>query len=266
MMYFAGLGLASVAGFVLGLLGGGGSILIVPILVYILGVDETLSTSYSLFVVGVAALVGAVQYARKKLVEYRTAIVFLIPSAIAVMIAQRYVLPWIPDDIYVGESFTLTRGMAIMVFFAIIMLLASYSMIKGRKGGDSSEIEAIKYNYPMIVLEGLGVGFVTGIIGAGGGFLIVPALVLLARLPVKLAIGTSLAVIAGKSLFGFFGSMGAKTIDWPFLLLFTGLTVAGIFIGTYTSKFVPAKKLKKGFGWFVLLMGTVIIVKEIFLK
>lgn len=266
MMYFAGLALASFAGFVLGLLGGGGSILIVPILVYVLGVDEALSTSYSLFVVGVASLVGAFQYAQKKLVEYKTAVVFVIPAAIAVWFAQAYVLKWIPDVLYQGESFTMTKGMAIMVFFAIIMLVASYSMIRDRKDKDESEDVEIKYNYPMILLEGLGVGFVTGIVGAGGGFLIVPALVILARLPVKLAIGTSLLVISGKSLLGFFGSMGSKTIDWPFLLLFTGLAVAGIFVGTYASKFVPAKKLKKGFGWFVLLMGGVIIFKEMFLK
>jgi uncharacterized membrane protein YfcA len=266
MMYFLGLGLASVAGFVLGLLGGGGSILIVPILVYILGVDETLSTSYSLFVVGVASLVGASQYARKKLVEYKTAIVFLIPSALAVLFAQRYVLEWIPENLYEGDSFTITKGMGIMVLFAIIMVLASYSMIKGRKDRPEDENQQIKYNYPMIVVEGLAYGFVTGIIGAGGGFLIVPALVVLAKLPIKLAIGTSLLVISGKSLFGFFASMGTKTIDWPFLLLFTGLAVVGIFVGTYTTKFVPAKKLKKGFGWFVLLMGGVIIVKELFLK
>lgn len=263
-MYLVGLFLAVFAGFVLGLLGGGGSILTLPILVYIFGENPELSTSYSLFIVGVAALLGAFRYMTKKLVEYKAAIVFAIPGAIGVAVAQGLLMPLIPDTLIETSSFTLSKDAAIMVFFSIVMVVAALSMIRGRKDSEE-EAQELKFNYPMIMLEGLGVGLVTGIVGAGGGFLIVPALVVLARMPIKLAIGTSLLIISAKSLFGFFVTMSGKAIDWPFLLLFTGLSVVGIVVGTYTSKFVSPKPLKKGFGWFVLVMGAFLLIKELWL-
>jgi len=148
------------------------------------------------------------------------------------------------------------------LFFALVMLLASISMIRNNRK-DSVESTEVKYNYPLIIIEGFVVGVLTGIVGAGGGFLIIPALVLLAKLPMKKAVATSLLIIAIKSLIGFIGDVENLDIDWVFLLSFTAISVIGIFIGIYLSNFIEGKKLKKGFGWFVLIMGVYIIYKEL---
>ncbi|WP_070137792.1 sulfite exporter TauE/SafE family protein [Crocinitomix algicola] len=253
---------ALIIGLVLGLIGGGGSVLTVPILVYILNINPVTATAYSLFVVGTSALVGAVRNAQKGMVDFRTAIVFAIPALTTVFLTRKFLVPAIPDVIFTTETFTLTKDIAIMIFFAIIMLLASYSMIKGRKEDNEKVPEKVNYNYPMIVIEGIVVGVLTGIVGAGGGFLIIPALVLLAKLPMKKAVATSLLIIAIKSLIGFLGDLDNVSIDWTFLLIFSGISIGGIFIGIYLNNFIDGKKLKKGFGWFVLIMGVYIVLKE----
>lgn len=258
-----GFAAAVLIGVSLGLIGGGGSILTVPVLVYILGVDPVLATAYSLFVVGSTSLVGAGTYMKKGLVNYKTAIVFAIPSFIAVFLTRKFLVPALPDPLFtVGEAIV-TKNIGIMVFFAIIMLAASFSMIRNKKCVDCDENEPVKFNLPMIALEGSVVGLITGIVGAGGGFLIIPALVLLARLPMKMAVGTSLLIIAAKSLIGFLGDVSTQTIDWQMLLIFTGLSIVGIFIGSALSKKINEKVLKTGFGWFVLIMGIYIIGKEL---
>ena len=253
---------ALIIGLVLGLIGGGGSILTVPILVYLLYLNPVTATAYSLFVVGVSALVGAIKNIQKGLVDYRTAIVFAIPAFIAVYITRKFIVPAIPEELFSVESFIITKDIAIMLFFAFVMLLASISMIRSNRKETGDETE-VKYNYPLIIIEGFIVGVLTGIVGAGGGFLIIPALVLLAKLPMKKAVATSLLIIAIKSLIGFIGDIENLDIDWLFLLSFTGISVIGIFIGMYLSNFIEGKKLKKGFGWFVLVMGVYIIFKEI---
>ena len=159
-------------------------------------------------------------------------------------------------------QFEITKNIGIMLFFAIIMILASVSMIR-ENGKKKTENEKISYNYPLIILEGIVVGVLTGIVGAGGGFLIIPALVLLAKLPMKKAVATSLLIIAIKSLIGFIGDVQNMNINWLFLGIFTGLSMVGMFIGIYLNKFIDGKKLKKGFGWFVLIMGIYIIWAEI---
>ncbi len=259
---------AVVIGFTLGLIGGGGSILTVPVLVYLVGVAPVLSTAYSLFIVGVASLVGSFNYMRQGLVSYKTALLFAVPSLTAVYVTRRWIVPAIPEQIAQlsvggGDDFILTKDIAVMVFFAIIMALASFSMIRSGKKEEKHHDEEIRYNYPMILLEGTFVGVLTGLVGAGGGFLIIPALVILARLPMKLAIGTSLLIIATKSLVGFLGDVNVQPIDWTFLLIFTAIAVGGILIGTYTSRFVAAQQLKAGFGWFVLVMAGYILINEL---
>jgi len=248
-------------GVVLGLIGGGGSILTVPVLVYLFYVNPVTATAYSLFVVGVSALVGAIKNIKKKLVDFKTAIVFSIPAFIAVYIARKFLVPAIPETLFSIGDFELTKNVGIMLFFAIIMLLASISMIRSNSNEITEELEK-KYNYPLIIIEGLAVGLLTGIVGAGGGFLIIPALVLMVKLPMKKAVATSLLIIAIKSLIGFIGDVENLDIDWTFLSLFTSLSVIGMFIGTWLNKFIDGKKLKKGFGWFVLVMGVYIILKE----
>lgn len=258
-----GYALALLIGISLGLIGGGGSILTVPILVYVLSVDPVLATAYSLFIVGASALVGSFDFMRKELVSYKTALVFGIPSILAVYATRKFLVPAIPDEIFTLGDFLITKDLGIMVFFAVIMLLASYSMIKGRKEKTEADRGPIKFNYPLILGEGAVVGTITGLVGAGGGFLIIPALVLLAKLPMKLAVGTSLLIIAAKSLLGFLGDIGQQEIDWVFLAIFTGIAVAGIFLGSYLSNFIHGKHLKKGFGWFVLIMAVYILLKEL---
>jgi uncharacterized membrane protein YfcA len=258
-----GFAFAILIGVSLGLIGGGGSILTVPVLVYILGVDPVLATAYSLFVVGSTSLVGAATYMKKGLVNYKTALVFAIPSFIAVFLTRKFLVPALPDPLFtVGEAI-ITKNIGIMVFFALIMLAASYSMITAKKCVDCDEDEPVVFNFPMIALEGSVVGVITGIVGAGGGFLIIPALVILAKLPMKMAVGTSLLIIAAKSLIGFLGDLSSQTIDWQMLLIFTSLSIVGIFIGSALSKKINEKILKTGFGWFVLVMGIYIITKEL---
>lgn len=257
---------AILIGVVLGLIGGGGSILTVPVLVYLLSINPVTATAYSLFVVGVSSLIGAIKNIRKKQVDFKTAIVFAIPAFVAVYGTRKFLIPAIPDTLYQFENFTLTKDIGIMVFFALIMLLASYSMIRGKCKHCNDEHAEIKYNYPLIILEGLVVGVLTGIVGAGGGFLIIPALVILARLPMKKAVATSLLIIAIKSLMGFIGDIENLSIDWKFLVIFTSFSILGILIGVWMNRFIEGRKLKKYFGWFVLLMGGYILIKELLLN
>lgn len=262
MAEIIGYALAALAGLSLGLIGSGGSILTVPILVYFLGVDPVSATGYSLFVVGATSLVGGLQNAFKKMVDFRTVVVFGIPSIAAVYFTRAWLLPAIPENLLNLGEFELTKGIALMILFAIIMMLASFSMIKGRKENPDGKIS---YNYPMILVEGTLVGVLTGLVGAGGGFLIIPALVLLAKMPMKKAVGTSLFIIAAKSLLGFTGELkSAEFIDWKLVLIFTGVSIVGIFLGVLLAQKIDGKKLKKGFGWFVLAMGIIILTKELF--
>ena len=252
-------------GISLGLIGGGGSILTVPVLLYMLGVSPVLATAYSLFVVGFSSLVGAVKNYRKKQLCVKTAVVFAIPSIVAVYLTRLWLIPTLPDNFAFLNN--MSKDTVIMLFFALIMLLAAFAMLKPKKKRkDKSKKVFTTKTYLMIILEGLLVGTLTGIVGAGGGFLIIPALVLLANLPMKQAVGTSLFIIAVKSLMGFLGDLqSGQEIEWTFLLSFTFLAVLGIFTGTYISKFVSGEKLKKAFGYFVLAMSVIIIFNELYI-
>lgn len=255
---------AILIGIVLGLIGGGGSILTLPVLVYLFGVEPVIATAYSLFIVGIAAVAGTLKNMSQKLVDFKTALIFALPAFIAVYLTRRYLVPALPDPLLDIGGWTLSKDVGIMVFFAFIMVLASISMIRDRREEpETNQGSEPQYNYPLIVLEGFVVGVLTGIVGAGGGFLIIPALVLLAKLPMKKAIATSLLIIAIKSLIGFVGDLQVIEIDWLFLLIFAALSVVGIFVGVWLNQIVPGKKLKKGFGWFVLVMGVFIVLREL---
>lgn len=251
---------ALIVGLVLGLIGGGGSILTVPLLVYLLGYNPILATAYSLFVVGTTSLVGTYQKYKKGLVDFKTGLAFSFPSFIAVYLSRRYFVPSIPDSIFSLGNYTLTKEMAIMIFFAIIMLLASYSMIK--KGNDKETFSKSQPYYKTFI-QGLTIGTITGLIGAGGGFLYVPALVLWANIPMKKAVGTSLIIVTINSLIGFVGDVQNLEIEWVFLLTFTLISIIGIIIGVFLSKFISGEKLKKSFGIFTLIMAFYIIYKEL---
>lgn len=260
-MEILGYFFAIVIGLVLGLIGGGGSILSVPVLVYLFGLDAVTATSYSLFIVGITSAVGSAGYLKQKLVNYKTALLFGIPSIIGVLFSRRLVLPNLPEYIIHRWGITLTKDMFLLLLFAVLMLISSYKMIKNT---NKEPLDVSKNpNYTLLISQGLLVGIITGLIGAGGGFLIVPALVMLLGLQMKEAIATSLFIIAMNSLLGFASSLDKITVDWKFLLLFSGLSVLGILIGVMISKTINGKKLKPAFGWFVLVMGIYIILKEI---
>lgn len=252
-------------GLSLGLIGGGGSILTVPVLVYLFNVDPVLATAYSLFIVGATSLVGAFPKYKNGDVNLKTSIIFGIPSIIAVYATRAYLVPNIPQHIFQLGALEVTKPLMMMIVFAILMVFASVSMIRNKSNTTAEEGPQV-FNYPMILLEGTIVGMLTGFVGAGGGFLIIPALVLFSKLPMKKAIGTSLLIIAVKSLIGFTGDLGKQQMDWTLLLSVTALAIAGIFAGNAMSKKISADSLKKGFGWFVLVMGIYIIIKELFFK
>lgn len=250
---------AFLIGIVLGLVGGGGSILTVPLLVYLLGYNPVVATAYSLFIVGSSSVVGVIQKYQEKLVDYKTGLAFSFPSFLAVYITRRYLVHNIPNEIVSFNDYTFTKEMAIMGFFAIVMLIVSTSMIKRKPIPDEP---FKKQAYHKTFIQGLFIGVITGLIGAGGGFLYVPALVVWAGLSMKKAVGTSLVIISINSIIGFLGDLHSLHIQWRFLLTFTFLTVLGILLGGYLSKYVSNKKLKTGFGWFVMIMAIYIIIKE----
>lgn len=255
-------------GISLGLIGGGGSILAVPVLAYLFSINARAATAYSLFIVGASALVGGIQQHFKGYVDWRTAIIFGVPAVIGVGLVRHYVVPALPEVLFTINDFEFTRRMAMFGLFAVLMIPAAFSMLNGKKEKSrNQETKKIKYNYPLILAEGLIVGAITGMIGAGGGFLIIPALVILANVEMKTAIGTSLVIIAFKSLLGFFlGDALTMEVDWAFLAIFTSLSFIGIFIGSYLSNFIDGNKLKKGFGYFIFVMAIFIFYMEFFVN
>jgi uncharacterized membrane protein YfcA len=258
---------AVLIGVSLGLIGGGGSILTVPVLVYLIGTSPVMATAYSLFIVGTSSLVGSIRYARKGQLDLKTAMYFGIPSIIAVYLTRRFLVPAIPDEVFSSTGFNLTKDLLLMLLFAALMVVASLGMIRRRTSATTDKKTEHRAGWvtPLVILvEGFVVGTLTGLVGAGGGFLIIPALVLFAGLEMKVAIGTSLLIIAAKSLIGFSGDLANYSIEWPFLLSFTGLAIIGIFIGSFLATKIDGSKLKTAFGWFVLVMGVFILWKELF--
>lgn len=258
--------LASVLiGISLGLIGGGGSILTVPVLVYLFGLDAFLATEYSLFIVGISSVVGSVSYFKKGLVNLKTALVFGIPSIISIFLTRNYIVPLIPAKVVTVSNFVVTKDILLLLIFAGLMILASYKMIQKTTDCVTETSDLQKNSTLLAAGEGSVVGILTGLVGAGGGFMIIPALVNLLKTPMKVAIGTSLVIISLNSLIGFFSSMDAVKIDWKLLATISSIAIVGIIIGSQLSKKIDGKKLKPAFGWFILVMGIYIIVKELFL-
>lgn len=251
---------AVLIGLVLGLTGGGGSMLAVPILVYLLHINPIIATAYSLFIVGVTSTFGAFQNYKKQLVDVQKGFLFAIPSFIGVYLTRKFLVPALPDEVVFG-NFSISKETFLMVFFALIMLLAALSMIAKMKTPKERTVD--KTSYFLLVIQTFFIGIIIGLVGAGGGFLIIPSLVLFAKLSMKKAVGTSLFIISMNSLIGFIGDVQNLEIDWLFLLTFTCLSIIGIFFGIYLSKFVNEIQLKKGFAYFVLGMGVFILLKEL---
>lgn len=256
--------LASFAmGITLGLMGGGGSILTVPILVYIFSLSPTISTGYSLFVVGTTALIGSFMYIRKGEVAFQAGLAFAALSVVGVNISRGFIIPQIPDVVARFAGFVLTKEILVMITFATLMVVASYSMIK-KKGDQQPMNVSSVMRIALIALVGLCVGIIAGFVGAGGGFLIIPALVFLAGLSMRIAVGTSLMIIAIQSLLGFAGDISrGLSVNWLLLGSVTAFAVVGIIVGSKVAHKIKEQKLKKAFGWFILFMGITILAEQI---
>lgn len=251
----------------LGLIGGGGSILTVPVLVYLFSIDAVAATAHSFFIVGITSVIGSLAYFKQGLVNVKIAVMFGSSSIMTVFLTRAYIVPAIPQEVCIINGFVCTKSILMMLLFAVLMVMASYSMIKKNRTMTIENREAqSQLQYPLMLIKGMGVGILTGLVGAGGGFLIIPVLVVLAKLPMKEAVGTSLVIIAANSLIGFW-STGAQTlIDWTLLMSISVFAIIGIFVGMMLSKKIDGAKLKPMFGWFVLMMGMYIIIKETIIK
>lgn len=255
---------AFIVGFIMGLLGGGGSILTIPIFVYLFFINPVTATAYSLFVVGFTASVGAIRNLRHETIDFKAGLIFGIPAFVGTYVTRRYLLPALPDQIIdFGHDWILTKDLMIMILFAIMMLMASFSMINSaRKEKRNLLVDKPSVSTLILSIIGLVAGILTGFVGAGGGFIIVPALSQLARLPIRIAIGTSLFVIALKSFIGFVGDLQTTAMDWQFLFIFTLISMIGIMVGVVYSQKVKTRRLKSWFGYFVLIIGVYVILRE----
>jgi uncharacterized membrane protein YfcA len=263
-MFIAGLLASFFMGTVLSFLGAGGSILTLPILVYLFQIDIIQATTYSLLLVGLTAVFGCVASFKDKLIDFKTGIIFGIPSIIGVVLARKIVLPFLPDQILV-RNFILEKSFLIMILFAVLMLVSSSLMIRDRKPVLSKTNDKNVYERNIIIiLEGLIVGQLTGFVGAGGGFLIIPALVLLTGLSMNIAVATSLFIIAIKSLMGYLSDVidGFQT-DWMFVFYVCLFTLVGVFFGRILSKKVSDKQTKKLFGYMTLIISFIIIIEQL---
>lgn len=246
-MVIATVVLAVFVGISLGLLGGGGSILTVPLLAYVAGMDAKQAIATSLLVVGTTSLVGAFSHARAGRVQWRTALLF---GATAMLGAYGG-----------GHLAAFIPGTVLLIAFAVMMVATAIAMLRGRRNTTAGAAKALPL--AKIAAVGLGVGLVTGLIGAGGGFLLVPALVLLGGLPMPIAVGTSLVIIAMNSFAGFAGYLSTVAINWQLAAMVIAAAVAGALIGARFAGLVDPEVLRKGFGWFVLIMASVILGEEI---
>ncbi len=312
-MEILGYCLSLLIGLSLGLVGSGGSILAVPVLVYVVQIQAAEATGCSLFVVGVSALIGSLQGVREKLIDLSIAIYFGLPSVLSVFVMRRFVMPNLPNILFQIGDFTIHKNLFIMLVFAVLMLLAASTMMSKASQITNTNLTCLLFkncvrflaqrsrcasksalflnkilskifglfifsslrktssptlndgiiNRNALILRGFLVGILTGFVGVGGGFLIIPTLVFSAKLQMKNAVATSLIIIACNALIGFAGSIGNLHINWSFLLLFTSFAVIGILFGQFLSKKISNEKLKPAFGWFVLAMGIYILIKEI---
>lgn len=264
-MDYLGYFLSIIIGITLGFFGSGGSILAVPVLVYVFCLEPVLATFYSLFIVSITSAFGSINYIKNKLINHKIVLFFGVPSVVFVLFARKILLPNIPNQIAEFGRFIITKNIALMVLFAVLMITASYSMIKKSKASVFSTTTLQKPNYFLLVLQGSLTGFLTGLVGAGGGFLIIPALVLLIKLPIKQAMGTSLIIIFLNTSIGFLSDINSHQISWQFLFSFLVFSVMGVFIGIYFSNKINPQKLKPYFGYFIMVMGIFILIKELFL-
>ncbi len=259
---FVGYFLAVIVGITLGLMGSGGAILTIPILVYVMAITPVTATAYSLFIVGTTSMIGSVKNILDKNIDYQKVLIFGVPSIVSVFLTRLFLVPAIPENMTTFGNFIVTKSLALIVLFAILMIAAAFTMLQPQK--ENTELIAVRFNYSTLGLLGLSIGIIAGLVGAGGGFLMVPSLIILTKTPVKSAIATSLFIVAIQSLIGFAGDLqSGQIMDWKLLVKFVTAAVIGIFIGLSLAKKIDSTQLKRSFGWFILAMGIYIILKEL---
>lgn len=247
-------------GLSLGLMGGGGSILTVPILVYLFSIAPAQATGYSLFIVGLVSLVGVYRYRQNGEINFSRGLAFALPGLLGIWLARALIVPRLPEKIFSIFSINITKDILIMLVFALLMITASFSMIRGK--GNKSESPP---HFLFLALLGFFVSLVTGFVGAGGGFLIVPSLALIGGLNMKAAVATSLFVITINSLFGFATDVWSASyqVDWFLLLCSSAVALVGLFMGVRFANKVSDQALKKAFGFFVLIAGSAILIQQL---
>jgi uncharacterized membrane protein YfcA len=255
---------ALLVGITLGLIGSGGSILSLPIFVYLFGLNPIIASAYSLFTVGITSLIGSIKNIKLKLIDFNTSLYFSLSAAISVYITRKYLINLIPEEIITVGNLLITKEKFLMLFFALLIYFAGIAMIKKRVDKSQNQRRKSKYDKVLILIEGAVVGVVTGLVGAGGGFIIIPVLVLFSKLNMKNAIATSLVIISIKSLIGFIGDIENHIIDWEFLIMFSLISILGIYIGQAIGLKIDGRKLKKGFGYFVIVVASCVVLKEIY--
>lgn len=264
-MIIAGYIAAILIGLVLGMIGAGGAVLAVPVLVYLFGLDPVVATAYSLFIVGVTAAIGASMRYKLIILHWRIALLFAVPSLTTIFLTRMYIVPAIPQVVLEAGGFQLTKGALLLGVFAVVMFFSAFSMIKG--GADEEVLsKRPETDYFLLILRNAVIGVLFGLVGAGGGFLIVPALVLVMKLPMKHAVGTSLLIVSINTLLGFLGDVINQEIDWSFLVGFCSISIFGMLLGSYIARGIQSSHLKKGFGWFIMVMAVFIFFNELVLK
>jgi uncharacterized membrane protein YfcA len=236
-----------------------------------MGYPAEVATGYSLFIVGLTSFIGAFAFVKRGDISFESLVQFAIPSLITVFLVREFVIPGLPDVFFTIGDFVVTKQIFIMILFSLLILSSSYSMIKKQDKNIRTDAMWEEFSrspvriYFVIILAVL-VGFLTGMVGAGGGFIIIPVLIFFVRVPVKKSIGTSLCIIAINSLIGFMGTMTNISIDWRVLLICSSICVTGILLGNVISMRISAHKLKPAFGWFTLIVGIFVLVKELFFQ
>ncbi|MBP6730726.1 MAG: sulfite exporter TauE/SafE family protein [Chitinophagales bacterium] len=254
---------AVVTGLVLGLLGGGGALLSIPVLVYLFNLPASIATGYSLFLIGITAMGGALENIRKQLVDYKAAVYYGVPSALAVYSVRRFLIPALPHTFFTVNNFTLDKDHFILFLLVLVMLIAGYKMIRHNPPPKDEHTGEV-IDVPRLAMYAVLIGSFLGLVGAGGGFLMIPALVLFAHLPMRKAVGTSLLLVSLNSFIGFLGDVHSNpAMDWTFLFAFSSCSIAGVLAGTYLHRFIHGDAMKKYFGWFILILAVTMIVKEI---
>jgi uncharacterized membrane protein YfcA len=253
---------AFLTGLILGLLGGGGALISIPVLVYLFHIEASVATGYSLFLIGITASTGAVTNLRKKTVDLPTLLYYGLPSVVSIYCMRRYIVPAIPDVIFQIGAYQLTKNNLILTLLSVVIFAVAYNMISTNKVASDNEHHS---NYTKLIATAIFIGAFLGMVGAGGGFLMIPALFHYANLDMKKSIGTSLVLVAINSFVGFWGDVHSnQTMEWSFLFAFSSFSVVGMFTGSYWAGKTDNRLLKKYFAWFMLAVGSYILIKEIF--